>query len=331
MDADSSKLGVGRLAPSPTGALHLGNARSFLIAWLSARKQSQQLMLRIEDIDSPRVKPWAVGATVDDLRWLGLDWDEGPDIPSKSNVAYVQTQRLERYRDVLHELIEQGWLYPCTCSRSDVAESASAPHEQLLRPLEGLVYPGTCRKKNIDTSQRDGNFAWRWAFGEETMRWNDGVMGPQTATPLQQLGDFVIARGNSIPAYQLAVVIDDFDMGITEVVRGNDLVFSTYRQLAIIRALAWPEPNYFHVPLITGIDGKRLAKRHGDTRLSFFREAGVSPEAIVGYLAFTLGLIDKARPTTARDLIEHFEWSRIGTTNTVFELDSGLEQLLAMS
>lgn len=331
MDTDSPELGVCRLAPSPTGALHLGNARSFLIAWLAARQQKRQLLLRIEDIDSPRVKPWAIGATIDDLRWLGLDWDEGPDVQPKSGRVYVQTQRLDRYHEILRELFERNWIYPCICSRSDVAESASAPHEQSLRPLEGLVYPGTCRGKNIDTSQLDGKFAWRWAFGEDTVSWNDGVMGPQTASPLQQLGDFVIARGNSTPAYQLAVVVDDFDMGVTEVVRGNDLVFSTYRQLAIIRALGWREPNYFHVPLIIGVDGRRLAKRHGDTRLSSFRDAGVAPEAIVGYLAFTLGLTEKASPTAARDLIGHFDWSCIGTQPTVFDLEPGLKQLLAMS
>ncbi len=307
---------VGRLAPSPTGALHLGNARSFLLAWLSARQQSGKILLRIEDIDSPRVKPWAHEATVSDLTWLGLDWDN-PHEP------IVQTQRLTRYRDVLTELIDRGAVYPCTCTRSEVAEAASAPHESAARLLEGPRYPGTCRQRT-DAAQlmtAGADFAFRWKFQDETVQWMDRLHGPQSANPLLQLGDFVIAKGNKTPAYQLAVVIDDYDQGVNEVVRGDDLIASTYRQLAILKFLNWQPPKYIHVPLIVGPDGRRLAKRHGDTRLSQLREQGVAPERIVGYLAWSLQLTDTAAAIAPQELIGLLDWSRISTRPHVFDLD----------
>ncbi len=319
---------VGRLAPSPTGALHLGNARSFLLAWLSVRQQGGKLLLRIEDIDSPRVKPWATQATLDDLRWLGIDWDAGPDTPAATNnagigLAYVQTQRMERYSQVLRPLIEDQVVYPCVCSRSEVAQAASAPHETLLRALEGPIYPGTCRDKPIDTSA-DGKverFAWRWKFHPGEAVWQDGLRGTMSARPDQQLGDFVIARGDNTPAYQLAVVVDDHDMQVSEVVRGDDLLCSTYRQLAIIEHLDWPRPNYYHVPLMVGPDGRRLAKRHGDTRLSTYRQQGVTAERLIGFLAWTLNLQSQPNPIQASELIGRLDWKKLSTEPTVFRED----------
>jgi glutamyl-tRNA synthetase len=321
---------VGRLAPSPTGALHLGNARSFLLAWLSARAQRGQVLLRIEDIDSPRVKPWAVAATVEDLNWLGLDWD---------NVGehWVQTERLERYRQVLEELQRSGRIYACTCTRSEVAEAASAPHESPLLldsatflvsapHLEGPLYPGTCRQRTAPPQPTDAtSFAYRWHLADEALGWNDQLLGPQSANPCRQLGDFVIARSNGIPAYQLAVIVDDRDQGISEVVRGNDLVPSTYRQLSILQALGWGHPVYAHVPLVVGPDGRRLAKRHGDTRLSWFRNQGVSPQALVGYLAWTAGLIDRIEPVSPRELIGSFRWSDMPRDAITFDLASDFD------
>ncbi|MCA9132839.1 MAG: tRNA glutamyl-Q(34) synthetase GluQRS [Planctomycetales bacterium] len=322
---------VGRLAPSPTGALHVGNARSFLLAWLSARQQQGRVLLRIEDIDSPRVKPWAVASTIADLRWLGLDWDAGPEVPDASEramaavaqrVPLVQSQRLERYRQVLAELIEGQVIYPCWCTRSEVAEAASAPHENAGQPLEGPVYPGTCRGLSGAARRRseDRKFAWRWAFAAGEMQWWDGLRGAKRARPAEQLGDFVIARADGTPAYQLAVVIDDRDLGVSEVVRGNDLEFSTYRQLAILRYFGWPEPLYYHVPLMVGSDGRRLAKRHGDTRLSHYRQRGISPQSIVGYLAWTLNMLPKPREIEPRELLGQLDWRRLPPQpKTVFD------------
>ncbi len=354
---------VGRLAPSPTGALHLGNARSFLLAWLSIRQQHGRLILRIEDIDSPRVKPWGMQSTIDDLRWLGLDWDAGPEdardntlsvSDSKSpihGIDYIQTRRLARYRQVLEQLIADGSVYRCTCSRSEVALAASAPHESSLATLEGPIYPGTCRPSKTSDALRTlstDKFAWRWRFADGEVTWTDQLRGIMRAAPAEQLGDFVIARrqwpeapqselhvsnshfpakradsasalGDCTPAYQLAVVVDDHDMQVTEVVRGDDLIFSTYRQLAILEHLGWPVPNYIHVPLMIGSDGRRLAKRHGDTRLSSFRQRGVPAESVVGYLAWTLGLQTSPEPLQAVDLIGRFDWQAIPLTPTIVD------------
>ena len=336
---------VGRLAPSPTGALHLGNARSFLLAWLSARQQGGQVILRIEDIDSPRVKPWAVQATLTDLSWLGLDWDSGPvpysiasethapnysrcaehardvQAPEPSDrIAFIQTHRLPRYQQVLAQLIEAGVVYPCRCTRREVSEAASAPHENAGQALEGPVYPGTCRQQPFRPEElsADEKFAWRWHFAEGEVGFHDLRLGELRAHPKDQLGDFVIARGDGTPAYQLAVVVDDYDMGITEVVRGDDLVYSTFRQLAILQHLGWPQPNYAHVPLVVGPDGRRLAKRHGDTRLSYFREHGITAERIVGYLAWTLGMQADARATHPQELIGRLDWDKLPQQASVF-------------
>jgi glutamyl-tRNA synthetase len=320
---------IGRLAPSPTGALHLGNARSFLLAWLSVRRQSGTLLMRIEDIDSPRVKAWAREQTFEDLRWLGLDWDWGPDVGGP-HASYVQSERLDRYRQVLEELRDADVIYPCTCTRREVAEAASAPHEQNLcelPPMEGTIYPGTCRTKRF-TDPRSV-FAWRWRFATGTISWLDGVLGEQIANPERQLGDFVIGQSDGTPAYQLAVVIDDRDMGVTEVVRGSDLVPSTYRQLAILRHFGWEAPNYLHVPLLVGPDGRRLAKRHGDTRISYFRERGIKSQWLVGYLAWTIGLLGSPQEIEPKELIalsETIDWKSFARSPMVFDVGDFLRR-----
>ncbi len=310
-----------RLAPSPTGALHLGNARSFLLAWLSARQQGGEIYLRIEDIDSPRVKPESVHQTIEDLSWLGLDWDQS-DLQTDEE-PILQSGRMPRFLEVLEELIQAERLYVCKCSRKDVAEAASAPHDTALPALEGDVYPGTCRDACLKPELLD-KFAWRWKFADAKMQWTDRLRGLQQANPARQLGDYVIAKlqnGVLVPAYQLAVVVDDYDQGITEVVRGDDLIFSTYRQLTILRHLNWAPPDYIHVPLVIGPDSRRLAKRHGDTRLAFFREAGIRAESIVGYLAHSIGLIDQRADVTAQELVGELDWEKISTEPTVFEFE----------
>lgn len=360
---------IGRLAPSPTGALHLGNARSFLLAWLSARQQSGKIFLRIEDIDSPRVKPWAMEQTIEDLEWLGLDWDEfGAEdgaTESTSSPIWKQSSRLDRYQEVFDRMIQAGVVYPCVCSRADVAAAASAPHgesisndslrvsDSLLAPgqaaakepreglgggnppvLEGLIYPGTCRERELTPDQRPQSYCWRWHFAAGQVQWHDQLHGRQIADPARQLGDFVIARSDGLactPSYQLAVVVDDHDQGVTEVVRGDDLIFSTYRQLAIAQFMDWATPKYIHVPLIVGGDGRRLAKRHGDTRVSHLREHGVKSSAIVGYLAWTANLVAEPSPFTAAELVGALDWSKLSLEPTVFELARDLQLLQSLS
>jgi glutamyl-tRNA synthetase len=304
---------VGRLAPSPTGAQHVGNARTFLLAWLSARARHGTIAFRMEDIDSPRVKPWAAQQAIDDLRWLGLDWDFGPDVGGPRG-PYVQTQRRHFYSDALERLKAADLVYPCTCSRSDVEAAASAPHVG----HEGPAYPGTCaHRRATDAASLAGRpFCWRFRF-RGTDSFVDLVRGPQTQS-LEELGDFVIARSDGTPAYQLAVVLDDEAMGVTEVVRGDDLVPSTFRQRAIVRTFGFESPTYAHVPLVVGPDGRRLAKRHGDTRISVLREKGVPAERLIGKLAYSAGLIDRAEAVAARELIPQFDWKKIPRSATVW-------------
>ena len=340
MEADMvHQTAVGRLAPSPTGALHLGNARSFLLAWLSARRQNGQVILRIEDLDSPRVKPWSLASTIDDLQWLGLDWDTGPT--SKDSLsgdsAHLQSSRLARYHEVFAALQNSGRIYPCTCSRKDVEEALSAPHDlsaaEGLTALEGPIYPRTCfrRFQNKLPPQDTGRIAYRWHFEEDQIEWRDDLLGQQKCSPAKQLGDFVLARGDRTPAYQLAVVVDDYDMGVTEVIRGDDLVASTFRQISLLQALGWPGPKYTHLPLMVGSDGRRLAKRHGDTRLGYFRQLGITPEAIVGYLAWSCGLLPEPIRISPAQLIPHLDWTKIRRQNTIFNHEKGIRELQELS
>ncbi|MGH7225717.1 MAG: tRNA glutamyl-Q(34) synthetase GluQRS, partial [Gemmataceae bacterium] len=254
---------IGRLAPSPTGAQHVGNARTYLIAWLSSRRRGGRLVLRIEDIDSPRVKAGADRQACLDLQWLGLDWDEGP---------LVQTERLSVYRAALERLMAAELVYPCTCTRGDVERAASAPHLE----HEGSVYPGTCAGRRADDAEALGDrpSCWRFRVPRESPAFVDGFRGP-TRLDLRVIGgDFIVWKAprsgltDSTPAYQLAVVVDDAAQDVTEVVRGDDLISSTPRQLLLYQALGLTPPKFVHVPLVVGPDGRRLAKRHGDTRLS---------------------------------------------------------------
>lgn len=298
---------VGRLAPSPTGAQHLGNARTFLVAWLSIRAQQGHLLLRIEDIDSPRIKPWAVDQAIEDLQWLGLDWDEGPDKPLGDR-KYIQSERLSLYSHALEELKSKTRIYPCICSRTDVLEAASAPHEM----SDGPVYGGTCRSRPVEEASRlDSSFAWRFKSKNEVVSFEDGFRGQLSTNVGEALGDFVVYKNNDSPAYQLSVVVDDHEMNVTEVLRGDDLIQSTFRQNALYDFWGWASPRFVHVPLVVGTDGRRLAKRHGDTRLSYFRDRGVCPERIIGLLAHSLGWLEHPVECEPRELIEKFDLKRI--------------------
>lgn len=288
---------VGRLAPSPTGAQHVGNARTYLLAWLSARSRGGRVVLRVEDIDSPRVKPGADREAMDDLRWLGLDWDEGP---------VVQTERLPLYEAALRQLRERELVYPCTCTRADVERAASAPHPE----HEGPVYPGTCAGRTARDAESLGTrpYCWRFRLPAQSPSFDDLFRGPTHVDLHRTGGDFVVWKAArpgvpATPAYQLAVVVDDAAQEVTEVVRGDDLIPSTPRQLLLYDALGLPAPRFAHVPLVVGPDGRRLAKRHGDTRLSALRAAGVRPEALVGLLAWSCGWLTRIEAVKSRELL----------------------------
>jgi glutamyl-tRNA synthetase len=299
---------VGRLAPSPTGAQHVGNARTYLVAWLSARSRGGQIVLRIEDIDSPRIKPGAAEQTCTDLRWLGLDWDAGP---------FVQTERLPLYEEAMRRLQAEERVYPCTCSRTDVERAASAPHLE----HEGPAYPGTCAQRQaIDAATLGASrFSWRFRLAGGPVTFTDGFRGPTCIDLREQGGDFVVWKSAGTPAYQLAVVVDDAALGVTEVIRGEDLIPSTPRQILLYQALGLTSPRFIHVPLVVGPDGRRLAKRHGDTRLCALREAGVRPEALLGLLAWSCGWLVRIEPVSARNLLPLFRLQSIPARPFVLE------------
>ncbi len=265
------------------------------------------MILRIEDIDSPRVKPWAIQQAIDDLHWLGLDWDEGPDIGGPSG-PYIQTARASIYRFELGRLIEMDRAYPCTCTRSDIDEAASAPHES----IDGPVYHGKCSAwRHGDPLPPTGTFCWRFRATDGVTAVTDCLLGELRINVAQQLGDFPVTRKTLEAAYQLAVVVDDHAMKVNQVVRGDDLIPSAFRQADLIASLGYNTPSYSHVPLVVGSDGRRLAKRHGDTRLSQFRAQGVRAEQIIGWAAHSAGLVASPQAITAAELIADFAWSKV--------------------
>jgi len=295
----------GRFAPTPSGLLHLGNAGTALLAWLQARSQGGEIVMRIEDIDVPRCKPeWAERA-LQDMRWLGLDWDEGPDAGGACG-PYEQSKRGKGYDEAVERLVAEGRLYPCYCSRADLLGAASAPHGL---QAEGPAYPGTCR--GLSAAERKEREArktpsLRFAMPDKPVSFVDDIAG-RMAYAAGAGGDFVVKRADGIIGYQLAVVVDDAAMGITDVLRGWDLLDSTLRQLMLAEALGLRAPRYAHAPLLLGPDGKRLAKRHGDIAIAVLRESGYRPEGIVGLLGWLYGLIDRPESVHARELIPYFK------------------------
>ena len=308
----------GRLAPSPTGALHLGNARTFMIAWLRARTQGGSLVLRMEDLDHPKNKPGAASAALEDLRWLGFDWDEGPDVGGPC-APYVQTERRGLYAAALQKLVASGRVYPCICARRDVEAGQSAPHIG-----ETPFYNGTCRGRfasYAEAREATGGRLPAWRFRVEpgeAAEFDDAFCGYVAQDVSTFCGDFVLARDEFGAGYMLAVVVDDAAMGITEVVRADDLLETTPRQLLVYRALGLEQPAFLHVPLVRGADGFRLAKRHGDTRIASFREAGVSPERLLGLLAHWCGWAAEGESVTLDQLLDRFDLTRLPRSPAVW-------------
>jgi glutamyl-tRNA synthetase len=299
----------GRFAPTPSGLMHLGNARTALLAWLQVRSAGGRFVMRIEDIDKPRSRQAYADAALEDLRWLGLDWDEGPDIGGPYP-PYVQSEREALYEEALRRLQAEGKLYPCFCSRAELLAIASAPHGL---GSEGPSYAGTCRELSPQEQQaraRQKTPSLRFEVGVRAVSFDDLAAGRQTFPPGCG-GDFVVKRADGIISYQLAVVVDDAAMGITHVLRGFDLLDSTPRQLLLYESLGLTPPCFAHVPLLNGPDGKRLAKRHGDIAISGIRTAGVRPEKVVGFLAASSGLIERPEPMQASELIPLFHMERI--------------------
>lgn len=280
----------GRLAPSPTGYLHAGHARTFAAAWRRAREAGGTLVMRMEDLDPDRSRAEYAQAALDDLRWLGLDWQEGPDVGGAFG-PYAQSERGDVYRAAMQRLMEGGFVYPCRCSRKDLAASVSAPHEGAVPDLDDEpVYPGTCRPLHGAALHAADFWAgalaepanWRFRVTDrEAIEFVDGNLGPQRFVAGVDFGDFVVWRKDGWPSYQLACVADDAAMGITEVVRGADLLKSTARQMLLNWALGFGDPAWFHCALMTDGAGKRLAKRSDALSLRALRERGVRPEAIL--------------------------------------------------
>lgn len=261
----------GRIAPSPTGYLHLGHARTFLIAAERAKQARGILVLRNEDLDPDRCRPEFADAMLEDLRWLGIEWQEGPDCGGP-HVPYSQSQRREHYVEVWKRLRDGGFLYPCTCSRKDLAQSATAPNDSDDEP----IYPGKCRGRiDAENFENPGGVNWRFRVPDgEVITFADQNFGPRSYTTGKDFGDFIVWRRDDVPAYQLAVIADDHAMRITEVVRGADLLKSTARQLLLYRALVWKPPDFYHCELVRDEAGNRLAKRHDALSIRALRERG---------------------------------------------------------
>ncbi len=296
----------GRFAPSPTGELHVGSLRTALFAWLQARAAGGTFVLRLEDLDRDRVRPGIAERQMEELRSLGLDWDEGPDVGGPC-APYVQSARVDRYEDALRRLEARGLVYPCYCSRTDVA-AASAPHG-----AEGPRYPGSCRELDAAArAAREGagrRPSYRFRVREGRLSFDDAILGRVEQDVAGEVGDFVVRRSDGIFAYQLAVVVDDVVMGMTDVVRGADLASSTPRQLLLYEALGAPPPRFAHVPLVLGPAGEKLSKRDGAVSLEALGREGVGPPDLLSEIAHLSGLPTGVR--AARDLLPGFDLARL--------------------
>ena len=303
----------GRFAPSPTGAMHVGNARTSLLAWLAVRRAGGTLVMRIEDLDPPRVVPGAEARILEDLRWLGLDWDEGPD--GGPHAPYRQSARGALYDAAVARLLGTGAAFECACSRAEVAAAASAPHDEAADVQGGPRYPGTCRDLPRGAAEEKARAAGRKAAvrfrGGQRIAFRDDVRGECDPFGAAGVDDFVIRRSDGIAAYQLAVVVDDAAMAIDHVLRADDLLASTPRQLALYHALGVAEPRFAHVPLVLAASGERLAKRNRPESIADLRARGVGADAIIGALAASAGLCPAGTRATPRELVAAFDLAKL--------------------
>jgi len=297
---------LSRLAPSPTGALHLGNIRTFLVNWALARRRGWTLRARIEDLDGPRIKPDAATQVLENLTWLGIEWD--------GDVLY-QSEDLDCYRSAMRLLADRGYVHACSLTRSEIEVATSAPHEEDTE----VRCPPALRPRDATTGMFDDeqtNYRFRVEEGEILVQ--DTIRGTTTCNPFRECGDFIVWTRRGMPAYQLAVVVDDARTGVTDVVRGDDLLPSAARQHLLYLALGYPLPRWWHLPLVRGPDGRRLAKRHGDTRIQTYIERGVPAERIVGLIASWSGLPGPRRPMTAGDFRDQFDLDTLPLQDIVF-------------
>lgn len=304
MGGRESARSVGRLAPSPTGFLHLGHARSFLLAWWHARSRAGRIILRLEDLDADRTKPGMAEQAIADLEWLGLDWD---------GEVIVQSRGKDNLDAAIAGLIARGLAYPCVCTRAEIAASQSAPHVDSGE----IRYPGTCRDRfaSIGQAERESGRspAVRLRVVPGKVRIEDGFAGVHEFDVASEVGDFPVARKAGAAAYQLAVVVDDAADGVTEVVRGDDLLSSAARQLLVQKALSLPHPRWFHVPLVVDEEGRRLAKRTDGLALHRLREQGIEPERVVTWIARRSG-IEVGSSASARECTARFDIARVPRT-----------------
>lgn len=309
---------VGRLAPSPTGLLHLGHARSFLLAYWSARQKSGRLVLRLEDLDDERAAERYIEATLRDLEWLGLDWD---------GTARRQSLELGRIRGAAIQLADSGRAYACTCTRADVRAALNAPQAGTTE----LRYSGRCRGRYptlaAAKAQTGQDPALRFAVPDSAIEVTDAFVGIRRFDVAADCGDFLILRRNQLPSYQLAVVVDDAADGVTEVVRGDDLLASAARQRLLQVALGAKTPHFYHVPLVVDPEGKRLAKRTDALSLESLRQCGIDPKSIVGWVARRSGWpnVDRASPA---ELIASFDWTRVPRSQVVVDARALASQLV---
>ena len=285
---------VGRFAPTPSGRMHLGNVFAALIAWLSVRSRSGALVLRMEDLDTQRTSADFADVLRDDLRWLGLNWDQE---------TAPQSQRSDVYDRYFEKMMDEGLLYPCYCTRSQL-HSVNAPHLS-----DGTyVYPGTCRDLTDPPPGRKP--AWRVKVPDKVWAFRDRVQGDYALNLADGCGDMVVRRADGVYVYQLAVTVDDGESGVTEVVRGMDLLSSAPRQMYLQELLGFAHPEYGHVPMLLAPDGRRLSKRDRDLDLGELRKRMTAAE-LIGHLAFAAGLIEKDRPISAAELAGEFTWDRL--------------------
>lgn len=301
---------TGRFAPSPTGRMHLGNVFAALISWLSARKEGGKWILRIEDLDPQRSRIDHARLIEDDLAWLGLDWDEGGVDGKGPNGPYCQSMRGEIYKEALEKLQATGLTYPCFCTRADIM-ATQAPHESDGR----VVYAGTCRPSRLGGSFDEATVdrperAIRLFVPDKDMTFTDKLYGGQTVNLAAHCGDFVLRRADGAWAYQLAVVVDDALMGVTEVVRGSDLLLSSAQQIYLYDLLGYPAPQFAHVPLLCNEKGIRLSKRDSSLSMEELRKE-YTPSHLIGQLAYIAGILPEPFPISARGLLPLFSWSAI--------------------